>query len=121
MKQIKPILTTILLLLLLSSISHAWQPPAKNGPIAIEDVDGHPWGEGIYCEDPLKLCLNCDEIPLNINTSMIISGIKIAISYTIFADINLITQSKLESESIIQENGSNFNNTAESGRGISTK
>lgn len=44
MKQIKPILATILLLLLITSISYGWSPPDMNGPIAIDKVDGHPWG-----------------------------------------------------------------------------
>jgi|GEM_PF-3800230 hypothetical protein len=44
MKQIKPILSTILLLLLLTSISYGWVPPPINSPVLIDETDADPWG-----------------------------------------------------------------------------
>jgi len=44
MKRIKSIFAAILLMLLLTSISQAWQPPSVNGPIAISETDEDPWG-----------------------------------------------------------------------------
>ena len=121
MKQIKPILTTVLLLLLLTSISYGWVPPNINSPVLLDETDADPWGEELSCYAPNPCCYNGPELPLGYSISIIINGIKMGIAYVIFMDISTISQNKLESDSILQENGNNFNNTAESGRGISTK
>ncbi len=121
MKQIKPILTTVLLLLLLTSISYGWVPPPINSPVLLDETDEDPWGEGICYSSPSHCCYSNNEMPNGINMSVVISGIKIAISYIIFADMKVIPLGKFESESAIHENGNNFNNAVESGRGLSTK
>ena len=51
MKQIKLILSTILLLLLLTSISYGWVPPNINSPVLLDEMDADPWGETISCHN----------------------------------------------------------------------
>jgi hypothetical protein len=107
MKQIKPILTTILLLLLLTSISYGWSPPNINSPVLLDETDEDPWGEGICYSSPSHCCYSNNEMPNGINMSVVISGIKVAISYIIFADMKVIPLGKFESDSILRENGNN--------------
>ena len=107
MKQIKLILTTILLLLLLTSISYAWSPPNINSPVLLDETDGDPWGEELYHINPSPCCYNHDESPVGINMTMMVNSIKISIAYIIFAKIGIVPQGKLESDSILRENGNN--------------
>lgn len=98
MKQIKLILSTILLLLLLTSISYGWSPPNINGPIAIDKVDGHPWGGTLAsCSDSYhqknaytigENNVNEIEDPASGAIYFIVSYIRIGIFGNLFITIN---------------------------------
>ena len=113
MKQIKPILTTILLLLLLTSISYAWSPPNINGPIAIDRLEEHPWG-GTLDEDPWggnQCYYNNVEAPRDLtpNNGEIISAPVIknaenlaimAVRLILFRDMTAIIKPRIAEESL---------------------
>ncbi len=94
MKMIKTTFAAILLMLLLTSISSAWQPPPINGPIRISDVDGHPWGgTSVECD-----ILNPSEkaYSLNENIGFLIESASINLIQLIFPNFKISISGKTD-------------------------
>jgi|GEM_PF-2237743 hypothetical protein len=120
MKQIKLILSTILLLLLLTSISYGWVPPPINSPVLLDETDADPWEELTYCT-PTPKCYG-DNTP-NLRIIFLLDGIKLAISYFDIPDFNAAqtVRGNIVSETNLNSDGSNNNGTTEPCRTTNTR
>jgi len=106
MNRIKSIFATILLLLLLTSISQAWQPPSVNGPIAISETDEDPWGGNLINGSNVAAAR---DITNDSNIPAIIEGFKIAASYIVHFNFAVQSANITKSESFLIDTSSGSN------------
>jgi hypothetical protein len=104
MKQIKPILSTILLLLLLTSISYGWVPPNINSPVLLDETDADPWGETLASGNKAEAALDLTPNNGEIISAPVIKNAEnfaiMAVRLILFIDMTAIIKPRIAEESL---------------------